>query len=226
MSDTPLTIVRPSADPKGAIVVLQEAFGVNDHIVDLGARLAAAGWLAVIPHLFHRTGDPALGYDDLAEIFPHIQAMTAEGAAADIDAAIAAAGEEGLPPSSCGVVGFCMGGSLSFLTATRHQLGAAVTFYGGGIRGRWFMPSQLDTAPNLKAPWLGLYGDQDEGIPIDDVEALRVATATATVPTEIVRYPDADHGFNCDRRDSYHAPSAADAWSRMLAWFDQHITTS
>ena len=224
MSDTPLTIARPAGTPKGGVVVLQEAFGVNDHIVDLTRRLAEAGWTAVAPHLFHRTGDPKLGYDDMAAIMPHFQGVTRDGLDADIDAALAALEAEGIGPDRTAVTGFCLGGSVTFLVAAERALGAAVTWYGGGIRGRMIFPSQLDQAPGLKTPWLGLYGDLDAGIPVDDVEALREAAAAATVPTEVVRYPDADHGFNCNDRASYHAPSAADGWARMLTWFARHIS--
>ena len=82
----------------------------------------------------------------------------------------------------------------------------------------------LDLAPGLQTPWLGLFGDQDQGIPVVDVERLREAVAAAGVPTEIVRYPGAGHGFHCDARpEAYHEPSAGDAWARTLAWFDDHV---
>ena len=88
------------------------------------------------------------------------------------------------------------------------------------------MPSLQDLAPRLRAPWLGLYGDLDQSIPVEHVELLREATAKASMPTEIVRYPDAGHGFHCDARDSYHESSATDAWRRTLEWFGRHLTTS
>lgn len=228
---TPLTIVRPTgipngAAPKGGVIVLQEAFGVNEHIVDVCDRIAAAGYVAVAPHLFHRTGDPKMGYDDLTIIYPHIEAMTMDAIFTDLDAAIAALEAEGIPPAKQGVVGFCLGGTISFFAGTRRNLGAAVTFYGGGITGRWFFPSQIDEAASLNAPWLGLYGDKDLGIPIDEVEQLRAAAATASVRTEVVRYAQAEHGFNCDRRPSFNAEAAADAWVRMLAWFESTIAAA
>jgi carboxymethylenebutenolidase len=106
----------------------------------------------------------------------------------------------------------------------RRPLGAAVTFYGGGVaEGRFGLPAAVDVASRLQAPWLGLYGDRDKGIPVEQVEALRAAAAEAPVPTEIVRYPDAGHGFNCADRASFHPPSAADAWARTLAFFDHHL---
>jgi carboxymethylenebutenolidase len=225
MSDTPLSVHEPAGDPKGGVVVIQEIFGVNDHIEDVTRRLADAGWLAVAPHLFHRTGDPKLGYTDMDEGRAHAGKMTGEGILEDVDAAIARIDEAGIPASRTGMVGFCMGGSVALLVATRRDLGASVTYYGGGIAdGRFGFGPQLDEAPGLRAPWLGLYGDLDHGIPVADVEQLRAVAASSGQPTEIVRYPDAGHGFNCDRRDSYHEPSATDAWRRTLEWFDRYLT--
>jgi carboxymethylenebutenolidase len=124
-----------------------------------------------------------------------------------------------------GIVGFCMGGSVTFYAATLRGVGAAVTFYGGGVvEGRFGLPSLVDQAPGLRAPWLGLYGDLDKGIPPEQVEELRSAVATSPEEAEIVRYPDADHGFNCDDRPAVFNPDAAtDAWRRTLAWFEEHL---
>jgi len=208
------------------MIVVQEAFGVNEHIEDVCQRIADAGWLAVAPHLFHRTGDPAFGYDtDFTVIGEHMGALHVAGISADIAVARQFLVDAGVEPSAIGIVGFCMGGTIAFATACTDDVAAAVTFYGGGVAkgGRFGYASAIDMAPSLEAPWLGLYGDLDTGIPVDDVEALRVAVSLVDVPTEIVRYADAGHGFNCDRRTSYHTGSATDAWARMLAWFDQYL---
>jgi carboxymethylenebutenolidase len=118
-----------------------------------------------------------------------------------------------------------MGGSVSFLAAARRPLGAAVTFYGGGVaEGRFGMPALVELAPQLQTPWLGLFGDQDQTIPVDQVEALRIAAASAPVATEIVRYADAEHGFHCDARSSYHEASAKEAWALALQWFDTNLS--
>lgn len=225
---TPLSVHAPAdaAASKGGLVVVQEAFGVNDHIEDVCRRFAAEGWLAVAPHMFHRTGDPKMGYDDLSLARPHMQALTAEGVLADIDAALARLAEDGIPTERTGVVGFCMGGTVALATAVHRPVGAAVTFYGGGVaEGRFGFPSLIDLAPGLRAPWLGLYGDLDHGIPVDDVERLREAAAASGQPTEVVRYPDAGHGFHCDVRASYHPDSAADGWRRSLAWFERFLVS-
>jgi carboxymethylenebutenolidase len=215
---------EPEGPPKGGLIVVQEAFGVNDHIEDVTRRFAAAGYRAVSPHLFHRSGDPRLGYDDLPQVMPHMQALSEEGIGDDLDASLAFLSGAGFEGRRVGVVGFCMGGTVSFFAAARYPLGAAVSFYGGGIaQGRFGFPSQVDTAPKLQTPWLGLYGDRDKGIPVEEVEQLRTAALTAPVPTEVVRYPEADHGFHCDARASYNQAAAADAWRRTLDWFDRHL---
>jgi carboxymethylenebutenolidase len=222
---TPLSIHEPDGDLRGGVVVVQEAFGVNEHIDDVGRRLAAEGWLAVIPHLFHRTGDPQIPYDDMAAVMPHISELTAEGIFADVDVALAELAGRDIEPSHTGVVGFCMGGNVALVTAAHRDVGASVSFYGGGIlQGRFGFSPLADEAPGLQAPWLGLFGDLDKGIPVEEVEILRAAAASSGQETEVVRYPDATHGFNCDRRSSYHEPSATDAWARTLAWFDRHLT--
>ena len=193
---------EPDGAARGAVLVLQEAFGVNDHIEDVTRRFAAAGYRAVAPHLFHRSGDPVLDYGNFEKVMPQMQALTE--------------------------VGFCMGGSVVFLAAVRRALGAGVTFYGGGVaEGRFGMPPLVDMAPDLQTPWLGLFGDEDQGIPVEQVEALRRAAATAKVTTEIVRYAGAGHGFHCDARpDSYHEKAAGDGWRRTLAWFAQNLAAS
>ncbi|MGA2805669.1 MAG: dienelactone hydrolase family protein [Acidimicrobiales bacterium] len=216
---------EPERPARTAVVVIQEAFGVNKHIEDVTRRFAAAGYRAVAPHLFHRTGDPVLDYGNFENVMPHMKVLTETGLLSDLDATFGHLDAAGFEPSRVGIVGFCMGGTVSFLAAARHGLGAAVTFYGGGlVEGRFGAPSLVELAPNLKTPWLGLYGDLDQGIPVEQVESLRAAVAKAPVPTKIVRYPEAGHGFHCDARGSYHRASADDAWARTLDWFEQHLS--
>ena len=207
------------------MIVVQEAFGVTTHIEGIAQRLAAEGWHAVAPALFHREGSPVLAYDDLGPVMPLIQGLTAGGITTDLAATLTYLDHRGHPASGTGVVGFCMGGSVAFVAATQWALGAAVSFYGGGLtRGRFGFPSLVDLAPRLATPWLGLFGDADQGIPVADVEQLREATGAAAVEREIVRYPGAPHGFNCeDRPEVYDPAAAAAAWHRTLAWFDSHL---
>lgn len=223
----PAAIAEPEVAARGAVIVIQEAFGVTSHIEEVAERLAGVGWLAVAPALYHRSGSPVFEYDDMERVRPAMGALTAEGIATDLDATVAYLGERGFAPLQCGIVGFCMGGSVTFFAACRFPLGAAVTYYGGGVgTGRFGMPSLIDQAAGLQTPWLGHFGDLDQGIPVTEVEQLRQALATATMPVALERYADADHGFNCnDRPAVYNADAAAMAWARTLAWFDRHIAT-
>jgi carboxymethylenebutenolidase len=215
---------EPEGTARGAILVLQEAFGVNDHIEDVTRRFAAAGYLAVAPHIFHRSGDPTIDYEDMQTVMEHIMQVRVDGLEADLAATIEHLNGKGFENAQIGVVGFCLGGSVSFLAAAKLTLGAAVSFYGGGIaEGRFGIPPLLEIGADLKTPWLGLFGDQDQSIRVDQVEALRAATDKAPVETEIVRYPEAEHGFHCDARSSYHEASAKDGWRRALDWFDAHL---
>ena len=219
-----LCVAEPSGDLTGAVVVLQEAFGVNDHIRDLCHRFADAGYVAVAPHLFHRSGDPELGYDDMQEVMPYIMQLQADEIEADITATLDHLGTMGFALSRVAVVGFCMGGSISFIAGAFWKLGAAVTFYGGGIaQSRFGFPPLFDLAPTLQTPWLGLFGDLDASIPTSEVEGLTAAVAKAAPETEVVQYPDANHGFHCDARSSYHEASAKDAWQRTLTFLEQHL---
>jgi carboxymethylenebutenolidase len=222
-----LYVAEPAGEAQAAIVVLQEAFGVNDHIQDICRRFAAEGYLTVAPHLFHRSGDPVIDYEDMQEVMGQIMALRADGMEADLDATFAHLAGAGFEMGRIGVVGFCLGGSVSFLAAARRPVGAAVSFYGGGIaEGRFGIPPLVELATQLECPWLGLFGDQDQTIRVDQVEALRVASSRAPVPTEVVRYPEADHGFHCDARSSYHEASAKDAWQRTLEWFARYVARS
>jgi carboxymethylenebutenolidase len=216
---------EPDGEPKAAVIVVQEAFGVNDHIQDVTRRFAAAGYLAVAPAFFHRAGGGTAPYDDFTQVMPLFEGISDDGILTDVDATLAHLEARGFGPSRTGIVGFCFGGRVTFLTAARRKLGAAVTFYGGGIvsSSPLGLPALIEEAADLQTPWLGMFGDLDKGIPVDDVEVLRGALGDAEVVADIVRYAGADHGFHCDARDAYHEDSANDAWQRTLGWFATHL---
>jgi carboxymethylenebutenolidase len=229
-ADGPMRLyeAKPPGAARGAIVVVQEAFGVNPHIEDVTRRAAAAGYHAVAPDLFHRSGPGAVvEYGQFDQVMKYFQALGSDDSIlADVDVALAHLRAAGFADTKIGLVGFCFGGRVSFLVALRRALGACVGFYGGGIvtgRAPQF-PALVGDAASLQSPWLGLFGDQDGGIPVDDVEQLRVALDAAKVETQIVRYADAGHGFHCDQRPDYRAEDAADAWRRALDWFSSHVT--
>lgn len=225
-ADGPMGVYEARSDdePRTAVVVLQEAFGVDDHIEDVARRFAEAGVLAVAPALFHRSGSPRLGYGDLSQAYPHMAELTSRGVEEDVEQTLEHLRRLGFKDHAIATVGFCMGGTLSLVVGARYPLGASVTFYGGGIlEGRFGEPPLVDVAPGLRTPWLGLFGDADAGIPVDEVEALRDAAARAEVPTEVVRYPEAGHGFHCDARSAFHPQAARDGWQRTLAFLGEHL---
>jgi len=224
--DGPMAAYRavPSGEPRGGVVVIQEAFGLTGHIHRVTEALAREGFVAVAPALFHRSDDQIFSYGDFEKLGPVISKLNADTVAMDVDAALAELERQGQPASRQGIIGFCMGGSVTLATAARLHLGAAVTFYGGGLaEGRFGLPSGLEAAAALRTPWLGLYGDLDEHIPIADVEQVRQVVASASVDAEVVRYPEADHGFHCDERPSFHPASSSDAWARTIAFLGAHL---
>jgi carboxymethylenebutenolidase len=212
-------------DAPRAIIVLQEAFGVNDHIRGVADLLADEGYLAVAPQLFHRDGSPEIPYDDFASAMPLMANLTKQGLTNDLNATTDFLTTLGFHAPSIAAIGFCMGGTVSFFAATLDNVGAAASFYGGGVAtGRFGLPPLVELAADLKCPWLGLYGDLDQSIPVEQVEALREATNAVSVTTEIVRYPEAKHGFHCDARpDSFNEAAAMDARRRALAFFAEHL---
>lgn len=210
----------------GGVVVIQEAFGVTEHIEDVVRRFEAEGYAAVAPDLYHgRT----FGYDDGWDVIrPAMDSLTGEGILADVDAAIDALEERGVPRSRVAIVGFCLGGTVALWAGAMRELGAAVSFYGGGVaKPRWpGVPPLVEVAPGLRTPWLGLYGDKDRGIPVEQVEALRAAAALAPVPTRIERFAGAGHAFfNDARKSSYDATAAEAAWPMALSWLRMNLPT-
>ena len=229
-STMPVAIAEPlgGTPPKGAVIVLQEAFGVVDYIESLCSRFAAEGYVAIAPALYHRLGSPKFGYDDFTPIRPAMAAFTAEGLAEDLDACHNFLHGRGFELKQTAAVGFCMGDTVTLFAASRRALGAAATFYGGGLSvGRFGLAPTIEMAPHLQTPWLGFFGDLDQSIPVPDVELLTVAAATASSPAAVIRYADADHGFHCpDRPSVYNEAAANDAWARTLALFARNISNA
>jgi carboxymethylenebutenolidase len=175
-------------DAARAIIVLQEAFGVNDHIRGVADLLADESYFVVAPQLFHRDGSPEIAYDDFAAAVPFMANLNRQGLTNDLNATTDFLATLGFHAANIAAVGFCMGGTVSFFAATLGTVGAAASFYGGGVAtGRFGLPPLLELAGDLRCPWLGLYGDLDQSIPVEQVEALREATNAVSVTTEIVR---------------------------------------
>ena len=208
---------RPDAAPRGAVVVLQEIFGVNAHIRAVTDRLAARGYYAVAPATFARVrADVDMGYgeEDMRvgrELKTAVEALPAPGVMADIQAAIDhAASASG---RKVAVVGFCWGGLLAWRAACQLKgLAAAVPYYGGG------MTVGQDAELQPRVPVLAHFGKRDKFIPVEGVQAF--ANAHRQVQVHVY---DADHGFNCDHRGSYDEAAALLARDRTLAFLDQHF---
>jgi carboxymethylenebutenolidase len=218
------------AVPDGAragVIVVPEAFGLNDHIEDVVRRLAAAGYHGLGIDPFHRSGAGTADYGDFETVMKLFAGLDRdEQILADVDGGLDHLRAAGFDDAAIGIVGFCFGGRVTFLTALNRPIGAAVGFYGGGIGSKPRIgpfPALIGRAAGLQVPWLGLFGDLDQSIPVTEVEQLRAALASAPAPTDIVRYPNAGHGFHCDRRDAYEPDAAADAWQRTLEWFGRHL---
>ncbi|QHE83795.1 dienelactone hydrolase family protein [Hydrogenophaga sp. BPS33] len=211
----PAYVATPAGKPRGAVVVLQEIFGVNSHIRSVADGYAAEGYLAVAPATFHRVKQGVeLGYTEAdmkagMELKAAVESLPAPGVLPDIQAAIDHAAQAG----KVGIVGYCWGGLLTWRSACLLKgLSAAAPYYGGG------MTAGDEPARKPTVPVLAHFGEQDHWIPLDTVEAFKKAQPGVTVHVY-----DANHGFNCDQRGSYNEAAAKLARERTLAFFAQHL---
>jgi carboxymethylenebutenolidase len=211
------------------ILVVQEIFGVHEHIKDICRRLAKLGYQAIAPELYARQGDPRQ-YSTIPDIIAKVVSKVPDSQVmADLDACVAWAKAQGGDTARLGITGFCWGGRIVWLYAAHNPgIKAGVAWYGRltGATSEMTPQHPLDVAGKLKGPVLGLYGGQDAGIPLDTVERMRQALAASDNPaskaSSIHVYADAPHAFHADYRPSYRQEAAADGWRRMQAWFRQH----
>jgi len=206
------------------IVVIQEAFGVNGHMKNVTDRIAAEGYVAIAPDIFHREAERIIPFSDMAKAIATLQRVQDPKAMEDIGAAIAhLKSQSNVKAGSLGVIGFCMGGRLTYLTAAHHanEVKCAVPYYGGGIT--MGNPSPLSRTGEIKCPMYLFFGAKDQLIPMDHVGQINTELTTKKVPFQMKIYPEAGHGFFCDERGSYHEKSAKDAWEKTKAFFAQHL---
>ena len=208
-------VCQPAGAPKGAIVVLQEIFGVNAHIRSVADRYAAAGYLAIAPATFDRIEkgvDLGYGPEDMkrgSALKAAVEALPMPGVLQDVQAAVDWAAKAG----KVGVVGFCWGGLLVWRSAEQVRgLSAAVSYYGGG------MTAGSEPARTPKVPVMAHFGDQDKHITLASVKAFEQKH-----PEVEVHLYAADHGFNCDMRGAWNAGAAATALERSLFHFGKHV---
>jgi carboxymethylenebutenolidase len=202
-------LAAPPGKARGAIVVIQEIFGVNSHVRAVTDSYAAEGYVAIAPSLFDRVrGGIELDYSpqSMQEGFGYVQQLKPEQTMKDVAAALAVVRHAG----RVGMVGFCWGGKISYLSACELPLACAVAYYGGSIS------QSLDKKP--KVPVMYHFGERDKHITAEDVAKIKAAH-----PEGVFHLYAADHGFNCDQRGCYDAPSAALARERTLAFFAQYV---
>ena len=225
--DLPTYFARPDgAGPFPTVLVIEEIFGVHEYIKDTCRRLAKAGYLAVAPELYARIGDLSKMTDVNAIVRDVISKAPDDQMLRDLDAAATWAATNHGDPKQLVVTGFCRGGRDTWLYAAHNPaLKAAVAWYGpvGGTPSSIQPRNAADVATELKAPLLGLYGAQDAGIPVADVQA---AATKATGAGKVVRvhvFDDAPHGFHADYRPSYRKADAEAGWQEMLQWFAKYL---
>jgi len=204
-----------------AVIVLQEAFGVNSHIRNIVDRIAKEGYVAIAPELFHRTAEPGfeIGYTvDFSVIMPHFQTMTTENISADIKAAYDwLQKQDNVKHEKIGSIGFCLGGRAAFIANADLPLSAAISFYGGRT------DAIADKAKTLHAPHLFFWGGLDTHITTEQIETVINAVKAANKPYTNVIISDAKHGFNCDERASYNKQAAKEAWAMSMTFFKNKL---
>lgn len=207
------------------VLVVQEIFGVHEHIKDLCRRFAKSGYLAIAPELYARQGDVS-HMENIQEIISKVVSKVPDAQVmSDLDSAVAWAAKNHGDTSRLAITGFCWGGRIVWLYAAHSaNLKAGAAWYGRlvGPTSPLLPKNPIDVVADVKAPVLGLYGGKDQGITAESVEKMRAALRAAGKEADLQIYPDAGHGFNADYRPSYNEAAARDAWAKMLAWFKQH----
>jgi carboxymethylenebutenolidase len=210
--------------PFPTVLVVQEIFGVHEHIKDICRRFAKLGYMAAAPALYARQPD-VTKIADIKDIMPIVLTVPDVEVLSDLDATVVWMAANKGDTKRLGVTGFCWGGRIVWLYAAHNPaLKAAVAWYGPLNRptNELQVVNPPSLVKDLKAPVLGLYGGADQGIPLADIEGMRDAVKSAPKPCEIVIYPDTPHGFNADYRPSYRPEQAKDGWKRLQEWFKKN----
>jgi carboxymethylenebutenolidase len=225
--DMPVYYARPAnvANPP-VILVAMEIFGLHEWVKDVTRRMAHLGAFAIAPDYYFRMGVNLLKITEIQKLIPIVNKKPDAELFADLDATVAWAKQQGGDTSRLGIMGFCRGGRTVWeYTSHNPNLKASVAFYGppnDPPNNPGWPKSPMQLVPEMKAPVLGLYGAEDTGIPVAQVEQMKAAMAAANKPAEFHIYPGAPHGFEADYRGSYRKEAADDAWKQMQAWFKKH----
>jgi carboxymethylenebutenolidase len=220
--EMPVYFAKPNgvANPP-VILVAMEIFGLHEYIKDVTRRLGKLGALAVAPDYYFRSGD-LTKITEMPQLFPVVNAKTDAELFADLDATVAWAKAQGANTDRLGIMGFCRGGRTVWRYSTHGNLKAGVAFYGSLADAASDGTPAIGSAAQIKEPVLGLYGAEDQGIPVDQVKQMEAALKAANKTTEFIIYPGAPHGFHADYRPSYPKEAADDAWNKMTAWFKKY----
>ncbi len=221
----PVYVAKPSGATKVPVVlVISEIFGVHEHIADVARRFAKQGYLAIAPELFIRQGD-AGSYGEIAKLMAEVVSKVPDAQVMnDLDACVKWAATQGGDTTKLGITGFCWGGRITWLYAAHQPMvKAGVAWYGRVVgEPNALQPKHpVDLAGQLQAPVLGLYGGQDQGIPLTAVEQMKAALDKGSAQAKKSQfhiYADAPHAFHADYRPSYRKDAADDGWKRCLAW--------
>ncbi len=211
--------------PFPVVLVVQEIFGVHEHIKDVCRRFAKLGYLAIAPELYARQGDVSK-LQDFKEILKIVGQVPDKQVFADLDATVAWAGKTGKGTiDRLGITGFCWGGRIVWLYANHNpKVRAGVAWYGRLVGESNQLQTQypLDIAPTLRVPVLGLYGASDDGIPVASAEKMQVALKKGGTDGQIIMYAETPHGFHADYRPSYREKEAKDGWAKLQSWFKKY----
>jgi carboxymethylenebutenolidase len=218
--------VKEGKDKLPVVLVVQEIFGVHEYIKDVCRRFAKAGYFAVAPSLYARYGDVSQ-MTDIGQILKDVVSkVTDESVNKDLDATVAWAGKSGRADvAKLGITGFCWGGRVVWMySAHNPKVKAGAAWYGrlSGPPNSHTPRHPVDVASELKTPVLGLYADHDQGIPVAHVDLMKRELASGKSGSEIVVYPDSQHGFHADYRGSYKKEAAEDGWKRLMDWFKKN----
>lgn len=222
------------AEPTGtgnypAVIVIQEIFGVNAHIRDVTERIAKAGYVAIAPAIYQRTApgfEVGYGEEDLILGRKYKDLTKADELLSDVQATIAyIKAKSNVKGDKIGAIGFCFGGHVVYLAATLPDIKATASFYGGGIAT--MTPGggapTITRTPEIKGTLYAFFGRQDPLIPNEQADQVEAALQASHIPHKVFRYPDAGHGFFCDRRGDYNPTAAADAWEKVKELFQQTL---
>ncbi len=222
----PAYLCRPAAAGRHpGVIVVMEAFGLNAHIKDVAERIAREGHVTMAPDLYYRFGSPSIPYAEIPKAIELLKKLDDAKVMAEIGAVIAhLKGLKEVRAERIGIAGFCMGGRVAFLSASRHaaDIQAAVAFYGGGIAAE-APNAPINFADKIRCPVLCFFGETDQMIPLDQVKRVEDTLKRLGKTFEVKVYKGAGHGFFCNERASYHAESAGDAWEKTRAWLQNHL---